>query len=225
MCAFFNLRQNLELSRSCSQAFMSYRELHSTRKLQLGAGTHALEGWFNTDVNPSSPGIFFLDSTKPFPFDNAIFDYIFSEHHLEHLSYREGMFALKECYRTLKPGGKLRIATPDLEALIGLYSFNLTTIQQRYVQFITDRFLPDVHCYNPVFVINNAFRNWGHQFLYDKTTLQQVMEEVGFTDIVSKRPGESDEESFCNIEKHGQFIGDEGINEFETMILEGRRPF
>jgi hypothetical protein len=58
--------------------------------------------------------------------------------------------------------------------------------------------------YNAVFVINNAFRNWGHQFLYDRTLLKSMLEEVGFSDITFVAPGESEDKHLRGIETHGQ---------------------
>ncbi len=115
------LQQKLAWSRTFSEATISYFELHVVRKLQLGTGTNILDGWFNTDISPRA-GVFFLDSTKPFPFVDATFHYIFSEHHIEHLSYAQGFFTLQECYRVLLPGGKIRIATLNLEVLLNLYT-------------------------------------------------------------------------------------------------------
>ncbi len=224
MIAPISLRQKLEWSRACSQAITPYLESHPVRKLQLGTGTNVLDGWFNTDICPSSSEVFFLDSTRSFSFDDATFDYIFSEHHIEHITYSEGLFTLRECYRVLKPGGKIRIATPSLEALISLYTPTPNDLQQRYIQFTTDAFLPEIRVYDAAFVINNAFRNWGHQFLYDRATLQNALEEVGFVDITLAVPGESDDEQLRGVEKHGQFIGNEEMNRFETMVLEGMRP-
>lgn len=217
------LQQNLVWSRAFSEAITSYLESHAVRKLQLGAGINVLDGWFNTDVSPKA-GVFFLDSARPFPFKDATFHYIFSEHHIEHLSYDQGLFTLHECYRVLQPGGKIRIATPDLEMLLNLYTTSSSDLQQRYIRFIMDGFLPSVHVSNAVFVINNAFHSWGHQFLYDSVTLQAAMEEVGFVDITYTLPGESDDEQLHGIEKHGEFIGDEEMNRFETQVLEGRHP-
>ncbi len=183
-----------------------------------------MDDWFNTDIAPSSPCVFFLDSTKRFPFDDAVFHYIFSEHHIEHLTYAEGLCTLRECYRVLKPDGKIRIATPSLEVLIGLYTSAPIDPQKRYTEFITDAFLPEIRVYNPVFVINNAFRNWGHRFLYDRAILHDAMKEVGFVDIAPAVPGESNEEQLRGVERHGQFIGNEELSRFETMVLEARRP-
>ncbi len=218
-----SLHQTLTWSRAFSEAMTSYFELNTIRKLQLGSGTNVLAGWFNTDVTPRD-NVYFLDSSKPFPFKDAVFHYIFSEHHIEHLTYNHGLFTLRECYRVLLPGGKIRIATPSLEMLLNLYTASPDEFQQRYIHFILDNFLPRIQNANPVFIINNAFRNWGHQFLYDRVTLQQAMEDVGFVDISHTVPGESDDEQLYALEKHGVFIEDEEMNRFETQVLEGRRP-
>lgn len=215
--------ENLRWSRTRSQGIASYLETHHVRKLQVGAGTHVLEGWFNTDIVPSPPDVFYLDSTRSFAFENSTFDYVFSEHHIEHLTYSEGLFTLRECYRVLKPGGKVRIATPSLEALLSLYTPAPNKIQQRYIRFATDMFLPDVGVYSAVFVINNAFHNWGHQFLYDTPTLRGAMREAGFVNVVPATSCESNDSHLRGIDRHGQFIGDEDINRFETMVLEGSR--
>ena len=217
------LQQKLVWSRAFSEAITSYLEAHRVRKLQLGTGIDVLDGWFNTDVSPKE-GVFFLDSTKPFPFADATFHYIFSEHHIEHLSYDQGLFTLHECYRVLQPGGKIRIATPDLGVLLNLYTAASSDLQQRYIRFIIDNFLPSVHESNAVFVINNAFHNWGHQFLYDSVTLKVALQEVGFVDIIHSSPGQSDDEQLRGIEKHGEFIDNEEMNQFETQVVEGRHP-
>lgn len=224
MMGRIGLQQQLAWARAAAQALDAYRAAHDVRKLQLGTGTNPLAGWLNTDIVPSGAGIVFLDSTKPFPIEDASFDYVFSEHHIEHLTYAEGLITLRECYRVLRPGGRIRIATPSLETLIGLYTGQTDDVQQRYIRFITDTFLPDVRTYSAVFVLNNAFRNWGHQFLYDRATLQQTMIDVGFVEVVGVSPGESEDPHLRGIDSHGQFIGDEEMSRFETMVLEGRRP-
>lgn len=221
-----SFRRHRELAGQSAQALREYLRARADPKLQLGAGVNLLEGWFNTDLDPQLPAIWFLDVTRPFPVPDATFRFIFSEHQIEHLSYPEGCFMLKECLRVLQPGGVLRLATPDLAALIGLYTGEggAAGIGDKYIRFITDRFLPGVGAYSPVFVLNNAFRNWGHQFLYDGATLKGAMARAGFTDIVPVAPGESAHAALQHVEKHGHFIADESINAFETMVFEGVRP-
>jgi predicted SAM-dependent methyltransferase len=219
-----SLRSQLEWSRSFAGATASYLAAHRVRKLHLGAGTNVLDGWLNTDLAPAAPEVFFLDTTRRFPLEDATFDYVMSEHHIEHLAYADGLFTLRECHRVLRPGGRLRVATPDLAVLLGLYADASGELQRRYLRFITDTFLPEAPAYDPVFVINNAFSNWGHRFLYDRATLKGAMERAGFVAISAATPGDSQDEHLRGVDGHGEFIDDEELNRFETMVLEGERP-
>src|SRR5690348_4800131 len=88
-------------------------------KLQVGAGDNVLAGWLNTDRDPT-PGSAYLDATRRFPLPDASFDYVMSEHTIEHLTLEQADSMLAECHRVLKPGGKVRIATPDLHWVTGL---------------------------------------------------------------------------------------------------------
>ena len=209
-----------------SRAIESYFRFHQVRKLQIGAGSNILQGWLNTDAYPTSPSIIYLDVRRPFPLEDCTIDYVFSEHLIEHLTYGEGLVMLRECYRVLKPGGKIRIATPDLETLISLYTSHKSDLQHRYINWIVERFLPEIgtYTYREAFVINNAFRNWGHQFVYDRVTLQSAMEETGFIGVIQYAPSESDDGTLREIESHGNAIDDEEVNRFESMVLEAQRP-
>ena len=73
-----------------------------TPKLHIGCGGHVLSGWLNTDYDPELPMVMHLDARQHFPFKEETFDYIFSEHVIEHISYRDGMKMLTECFRVLK---------------------------------------------------------------------------------------------------------------------------
>ncbi len=204
-----------------SAVIRAYLDSHHIKKLQLGAGSNVLPGWLNTDLVPQPGRVIYLDATKPFSFNDRTFDYVFSEHEIEHLTYEQGLFMLQECRRALKPGGRIRIATPNLENLANLYAPQKTELQERYIRWAVDTFLPGVKTYNEAFVINNFFRNWGHHFIYDRLTLQHAMATAGFTSITPWASGESDDENFRGIESHSKVIGDD-MNQFETMVLEGR---
>lgn len=201
-------------------AVSSYLRSSNIKKLQIGSGPTSKNTWLCTDIDPIFSKIIYLDATKPFPFNDSAFDYIFSEHMIEHISYEQGLAMLRECYRVLKPKGVIRITTPDLEVLLGLYSSKLNPIQMRYIQWISDRDI-GVGDYKASFVINNAFRNWGHQFLYDYDLLNKSLREAGFINIKRQNVGESEDENLRRLETHGENIGDEEINSFETMVLEG----
>ncbi len=196
---------------------------HKVHSLQIGAGANILDGWLNTNEAKFSSRVIFLDAAKVFPFKDSTFDYVFSEHQIEHLTFQEGQFMLCECMRVLKPGGKIRIATPDLERLLGLYGPEQNEIQRRYIKWIGDAYCREGGPCGAAFVINNAFYNWEHHFLYDFATLRDVMGKAGFVDIKRYPAGESDDKVLRGIEHHGKAIGDEEMNRFETMVLEGGR--
>lgn len=204
-------------------AINQYLKSHQIRKLQIGNGSNILYGWLNTDIFPTSNQIIFLDVRQRFPFSDCTFDYVFSEHLIEHLPYKEGIFMLRECYRVLKPGGKLRTATPDLRFLIELWGPEKTEVQKQYIQWAVDTFLSEIGIYQAAFVINNFFRAWGHEFIYDLTTLQGTLEEVGFVNPVYYEPGESDDKELQCLESHQKVIPDQ-FNRLETMVIEAIRP-
>ena len=106
-----------------------------TPKLHIGCGDHVLSGWLNTDYEPELPIVMHLDASQRFPFKEATFDYIFSEHVIEHISYWDGMKTLAECFRVLKGSGKVRISTPDLAFLVDLTKPDKSELQRAYVKW------------------------------------------------------------------------------------------
>jgi predicted SAM-dependent methyltransferase len=162
-----------------------------------------------------------LDATKPFPLENDEFDYVFSEHMIEHVSYRQGEMMLQECFRILRTNGKLRVSTPDLSFLINLYNEDKTSAQREYIKWATDKFIRDAPRYEDTFVINNFVRAWGHLFIYDEKTLRSSMAKAGFTHIVRCDLNQSDDHSLSQLENDTRLP--KGFLKLETMTLEGRK--
>lgn len=200
----------------------NYIKNSQVKKLQIGCGTNILPGWLNTDLNPSK-GVMAMNAAKKFPFRNDTFDYIFSEHFIEHVNYGVGVQVIQESYRVLKPGGRLRISTPDLNFLIELYSERKSDLQKRYVKMAVDSFIKNPKKYEDTFVINNFFRDWGHKFIYDYKILEGLLTECGFVDVVRYACGESLDKNLQGLEAHGRVIGDE-FNKIETMTVEALKP-
>ncbi len=72
-------------------------------------------------------------------------------------------------------------------------------------------------------MINDFFRNFGHQFIYDPATLAHAFTGAGFTDVTPCDVGESRHDSLRGIEQHGRDLGDE-FNRLETFVLEATKP-
>ena len=130
---------------------------------------------------------------------------------------------LRECARVLRPGGVVRIATPDIGAIVGLYRDELSDEQRAYVEWFLERNDVPADGERSVFVINHFFTSWGHRFLYDRKTLGEALEQAGFRDVTEHRPGESEHPELRGLERHGTVLGDERWNDFETFVLEARR--
>jgi predicted SAM-dependent methyltransferase len=198
-----------------------YLRAHPVRKLQLGSGLKLLDGWLNTDCSLFFKSKCFLDVTRPFPLADKTFDYVFTEHLIEHLSYPEGFAMLKECHRVLKPGGGIRVACPDLRIHVGLYAAIKTEAQKQFIKTMVDNSLPHIRIYKESFVINNSMRNWGHKFIYDEETLKAALESAGFVGVGRFNPGESDDPNLQGLESTGP--GNEAKC-FETQVLQAKRP-
>jgi predicted SAM-dependent methyltransferase len=202
----------------------AYLRANSVRRLQLGSGSNVYEGWLNTDVVDfkRKNEIVYLDATKPFPLPDAAFDAVFSEHMIEHLTYEDGIRCLAECHRVLRAGGRIRVATPSLDRLITLCDAEQSDLQGRYIRWSIDSFQGGAVPYLPGFVVNNFFRDWGHQFIYDRQTLGHALESVGFVDVEEWPVGESGDQALVGLERHMRSAAE--FNAFETMVLEARRP-
>lgn len=196
---------------------VAYLAAHETRKLQIGSSGRLLDGWLNTDLD-GWPGVMAMDATKPFPFEDGTFDYVFAEHMIEHIPYENGRFMLTECFRVLRKGGKLRIAAPDLEKLAGLYA---NVGEQRYVDWFCQTFVPQDRPQTVGSVLNAHFSMWGHQFLYDEALLSDAMARAGFTAIKRQEVGESAFDELRGIENVGRYP--QGYLSFESIAIEAVR--
>jgi len=210
--------------------FQCYLREYPVRRLHIGCGKNILKGWFNTDLQPEL-GAFSLSACSIYPYPDGCFDYIFSEHLFEHLSYKDGKRMLQQCYRVLKPGGILRITLPTQEFLLRLYSEAKEKKTKEYALWYLKRNLPDIYedfvnadgLIPLSLVINDFMRRWGHQCLYDIPTLKKMIEHAGFQDLQTRPIGESPYPDLNGIERHGTIIPD-WANKMESITLEARKP-
>lgn len=128
--------------------------------LNLGSGSNRLPGAFNVDMDPRADA--YIDVTKPLPLPNEVFKWIYCEEVIEHVDEERGLALLRECYRVLRVGGRIRLTTPDLfyfcEHTVSSDPFGLG--------------------------INGVFYGHGHRFIYSKPKIESALAAVGFTDIV-----------------------------------------
>ncbi len=214
---------------STKKILNNYFKDGGTKKLQIGCGTNIMAGWLNTDIEIEHSEVAFLDVGSQFPFKDNSFDFIFSEHIFEHLTFNEATNMLSECNRILKSQGVIRLATPDFSFLFRLYNESEKPIHQEYVKWATENFSKDVarklnpNQYKPLFVINNFFKDWGHQIIHDFQSLKMLLEKEGFVGIEKHEIHKSKYKELRKIEKHGEVIP-EKFNELETLVVEAVKP-
>ena len=167
------------------------------RGLQCGCGWNLQPGWLNSDAatyidannnrtqNEKIARIderhYYLqhDGTQPWPMTDGCFDWIYSEHFIEHLTLVEGVSWLKQMHRLLRSGGCLRISTPDLRRYVDGYrdpSNQFFAEHRKRLEALGVRTVPN----RPAWMVNQIFQRWGHQWIYDFDELRVAAVGAGF---------------------------------------------
>lgn len=110
----------------------------------------------------------YYDITK-LEFENNSVDLIYSSHVIEYFSRDVIGGVLKEWRRVLKPGGTLRIAVPDFEAMSYLYSNG---------SYPLSSFLGPLYGKMPM-----GEQTIFHKTTYDFVSLKEILEEAGFNKV------------------------------------------
>lgn len=125
-----------------------------TVKLNIGAGNTQIEGFTPIDRK-------FGTEAYPLDYADGSVDEIRASHILEHFTFAEAMEALQEWVRVLKPGGRIRIAVPDV-----------------------DKVLASDHPLRLFYLMGGQTdENDIHKSAYDENRLRECMEAVGLTGI------------------------------------------
>lgn len=182
----------------------SLRLFEGAKRLHLGSGSHLLDGWVN--VNPDVRGAAQWDLRYPLPVANGSIDFIYSQHFIEHLTREEGARHLQDCHRVLRKGGVLRMSTP-----------NLRYVAETYLAGNVDDWITEPSFWNPktpAQMINDVFRLWGHQFVYDVDEIERALIDAGFSSIRTAARGQS---------AHPELLGLENRADHNDLIVEATR--
>jgi predicted SAM-dependent methyltransferase len=174
------------------------RRLANQSRLHLACGTHLLEGWANIDIE-GNDGVIKLDLTAPLPVTDSSLEFVFCEHFIEHVTLADACRLLQRIHTALRPGGVLRLSTPDLAVLVEHY-------QSRRLDTWRDvGWLPATACR----LLNEGMHEWGHLFVYDQQELESTLRAAGFSSIRRMPWGVSDHAELSKLEcrpDHGELI-------------------
>lgn len=202
-----------------SKIIREYLNNNQNPMLHLGCGGRLIADWLNTDINPSNT-IAFLDARKSFPFRDNTFVACYSEHMLEHIDFFSAKHCINEIYRTLRPGGFVRLVTPDLDKLISLCCSPRDSLSEAYITYMSKTF-EIVPC-TPYGILNAHFRLWGHTYLFDKTTLAGLLVDAGFTLVKSMHLDESCSPHMGNLSNKDRYP--DNLLDYESFVLEAIKP-
>jgi predicted SAM-dependent methyltransferase len=205
------------------RSIRDYLDRHPVRKLHIGCGDNRLDGWLNTEFEGHAPlSVAYLDATRPFPLPTDTFEFVFSEHMIEHVPLIAAFTMLQECCRVLKPGGRIRISTPPLEYLIKLV-VNPAPEDEEYLLWHRQECSPESPVFTAAVAVADYYKQWGHEFVYDEPTLRALMSKAGFVSIEKLALCESSEPELRNLEHHERLP--EGMLRRLTFTLEAVKPF
>lgn len=137
-------------------------------KLHLGCGSRNFgENWIHVDAQ-KLPHIDFNDVTS-FPFENDIFSVIYASHLIAYFDREEIIPILQEWRRVLKPGGILRLATPNVYQMGELY-INLKVTLEDILGPLYGR-------------MESNGKIIYHKTTYDYVDLKKLLLNVGFKDV------------------------------------------
>lgn len=159
--------------------------------LNIGCGDHPLPGFLNIDIGPG--GDIQCDVRQGLPYPSGSVEGIFNEHFLEHLTQAEALAFLRECRRALVPGGILRVATPDLDAVVREYGS---------VEWLNDEWRRHGFDWidNRCEMLNLGMREWGHRWVFNEEELVRLGTLAGLELRGRCAWGESDDPRFRGLE-------------------------
>jgi SAM-dependent methyltransferase len=113
----------------------------------------------------------YLDISRRLRFPDDYFECVYSSHVLEHLHPDVAEHCLREVHRILAPAGIVRVAIPNLDALVAQYD-----------PANPDAFLYGLYQGRGSASVASAERHWWH---YNAGSLEALLHQTGFTDIRS----------------------------------------
>ena len=89
--------------------------------VNIACGLSFVEGWQNFDYEPASSAVTRANLLGRLPLDDGVADAVYCSHFLEHIPRARIDGFLAECFRIMRPGGRIRLVLPDLEELCREY--------------------------------------------------------------------------------------------------------
>ncbi|HEY9564740.1 MAG TPA: methyltransferase domain-containing protein [Nocardioides sp.] len=168
-------------------------------KLEIG-GTAKRPGWVVTNVSAVTRN--YLDATATWPLEDDSVEFVYSDNVIEHIPLEPGRAMLREAARCLRPGGVIRLVTPDIRHHIELYLAGVVPAETPAGKHYSSMGLTVEH---PLDLVRIPIGEFGHHtgYVYDFETLKAELEAAGFRDVVRCPLGESSHAALAGMDQRG----------------------
>jgi len=159
------------------------------RKLEIGSGNNPQPGYEHLEINKDCPNVDYCCDCRSIPVPDNTFDEIAAFHVIEHMEWLQAEVAIREWHRVLKPGGILKIATPNLRYIIDAYMDQSDEIWKRELQIPGWSFPDECHTDKTAWLNFKLFSTDIpynlHKASFDDRWLGKKLTDAGFIDITT----------------------------------------
>lgn len=151
----------------------------------IGCGWNSHPNLINVDFDWNPKIDLCWNITTGLPFESGSLEGLFSEHCLEHFPLPVAAAILRDCHRSLRKGGRIRVVVPDASIYVDLYT------RARNGESVTFPY-EDIHRFpgvlDPMLHLNRVFYQdrhspFGHRFMYDTEMMAKLLAQCGFVNI------------------------------------------
>lgn len=171
-------------------------------KIAVGCGARYYgDDWFHVDGGKQFPHVGTYDVSLSDWKDETV-DLIYASHLLNYFDHSEVPGLLNTWRHKLKPGGVLRLAVPDFNAMSELYYDGKINLEDIRGPILGKWDLNGIKIY--------------HRSIWDWSSLANALELVGFDNV---RMYDWRETSHCDVDDHSQaFLNPKGDKKIGTLI-------
>jgi hypothetical protein len=165
--------------------------------LEIG-GRRARDGWLVTDVGATTR--YYLDATSRWPFEDGAVSRVFADNMIEHITLELARRFLAEAHRCIRPGGVIRLVTPDIRRHVDVYLQGPAAVSGDVAEHYRALGVSVEH---PVDLVRIPIGVFGHHVgqVYDFDALAAELERAGFRDPVSCEVGQSEHPELRGLER------------------------
>ncbi|MDT4919178.1 MAG: hypothetical protein QOI15_80 [Pseudonocardiales bacterium] len=166
--------------------------------LEVG-GLKKRDGWLAVNINAVTP--YYMDGTKPWIFEDRSLSHVYADNMIEHVPLAGGRVFFAEAYRCLRPGGTIRLVTPDVRTHVEMYLKGDAAVVSGP---LADEYRSlGVVIEHPIDLLRTPIGEFGHHagYVYDFETLDAELQRAGFQPAVRRELQESDDPMLRGLEE------------------------